>query len=143
MNEFLQTNASSLFATDNYRVPQFSMSTTTTTSTRTLSTVLADYEIHLSPGPVEPPNAQTTTGLSGLSNPPGWPTDHRRVPPHRPVNYGLDPLERMVYNNRFEQGFINTMFFGLRIITVAHRTWKHTVGRWRDDVFRYELGGEH
>lgn len=108
------------------------MSATTTENpiTYTLGTVLADYELHHSEQPqVTPGDASThstSVGSGSISqrpaatpNPPDWPTDHRRVPPYRPVNRNLDLSERVVFQNRAEQAFINSMFFGLRMVTVG------------------------
>ncbi|KAL2203519.1 hypothetical protein CC79DRAFT_1371571 [Sarocladium strictum] len=101
------------------------MATTATTSRQSLGHVLADYEIRLTSSSA----ADHQTSASGDSvlplpeiprnanSPADWPTDHRRVPPYRPINYNLDPTERIVYNNGGERAFITTMFFGLRLIT--------------------------
>jgi hypothetical protein len=40
------------------------------------------------------------------------------MPPYRPVNRNLDRSQIMVYRNTGEQAFINTMFFGIRVVTV-------------------------
>jgi hypothetical protein len=120
------------------------MATTATTSKQSLGHVLADYEIRLTssdaaeqqplvlqdsvlPLPDVPRNA---------NSPRDWPTDHRRVPPYRPINYNLDLTERIVYNNGGERAFITTMFFGLRLITVSET---YRVGRAADLVHHYWL----
>lgn len=95
--------------------------TTINAPSHTLSTILSDYSIHLSSTHQYVSVAQSDTSTPSPlinQNPSSWPTHHRRVPPYRPVNYDLDPAERIVYNSRVEQGFITTMFFGIRIITV-------------------------
>lgn len=95
--------------------------TTTNAPSHTLSTILSDCSIHLSSTHQYVSVAQSDTSTPSPlinQNPSSWPTHHRRVPPYRPVNCDLDPAERIVYNSRVEQGFITTMFFGIRIITV-------------------------
>ncbi|KAM5384545.1 hypothetical protein ACJZ2D_001290 [Fusarium nematophilum] len=120
-----------------------SVTTTRTSTNYSLSPVLSDYELHRSKPPSSSSGRASSEAQSITCNPVGWSTDHRRVPPHRPVNTNLDRSQRMTYNNRGEQAFINTMFFGIRVITVFHRAWRATGGRVSDRVFRYDLGGEH
>ncbi|KAK0384829.1 hypothetical protein NLU13_7307 [Sarocladium strictum] len=126
------------------------MSTTATTSKQALDHVLADYEIRLTgtgaaaQGRISPESVSPLPEVQRDANtPPDWPTDHRRVPPYRPIDHSLDPAERIVYSNGVERAFITTMFFGLRLITATHRTWKYTGGRWRDDLFVCTIGGEY
>ncbi|KAI0406341.1 hypothetical protein F4802DRAFT_111568 [Xylaria palmicola] len=100
------------------------MTTTTTvnTTTRSLSDVLSDYELHISSPPregVDSSNDVDPHQVRGIQNPANWPTNHRRVPPYRPVDYDLDLSQRIVFQNNFERGFINAMFFGLRLVTVS------------------------
>lgn len=101
------------------------MSTTATTSKQALDHVLADYEIRLTgtgaaaQGRISPEAVSPLPEVQRDANtPPDWPTDHRRVPPYRPIDHSLDPAERIVYSNGVERAFITTMFFGLRLITV-------------------------
>jgi hypothetical protein len=89
--------------------------TTTNVASQPLRTVLADYELHKS----EPPAASPVrSSPQGTQNPSDWPQDHRRIPPHRPVNRNLDRSQIMVYRNAGEHAFIQTMFFGIRVVTV-------------------------
>ncbi len=139
------------------------MSSTTTTTTQTvtgypLRAVLADYELHKS----EPRTAaEPSTSQPRAQNPPGWSQNHRAVPAYRPVNTELDRDQIMVYRNNGERAFINTMFFGIQVVTVgyllfgscarwraddgqaAHRTWCATGGKINERWFRYEVGGEY
>ncbi len=91
-------------------------STATTNVAAPLRVVLADYELHKS----EPPaGGKPSSSLQRpTQNPPDWPQDHRRMPPYRPVNRNLDRSQIMVYNNGGEHAFIQTMFFGIRLVTV-------------------------
>ncbi|KAK3899140.1 hypothetical protein C8A05DRAFT_18386 [Staphylotrichum tortipilum] len=123
-----------------------STATTTTTQSVTsypLRAVLADYELHIS----EPRTASAASpGASSqprVQNPPGWSQDHRSVPPYRPINRDLDRDQIMVYQNNVERTFVTTMFFGIRVVTAAHRTWCATGGKINDRLFRYEVGGEY
>jgi hypothetical protein len=95
------------------------MSVTTTENpvTYSLAGTLRDYELHRS----QPEDEQTeelnehpAPANTPSSNPPDWPTDHRRVPPYRPTNTELDHSTRRVYLNNGERAFIQMMFFGLR-----------------------------
>jgi hypothetical protein len=52
-----------------------------------------------------------------VSNPPSWPTDHRDVPPYRPVNRQLDRSTRSAENNVLAL-FITTMLSGCHILAV-------------------------
>ena len=93
--------------------------TTLTTTNPSHSLVLVDYELHRSSPPAtEPHSEQQTVAQRSVSNPLDWPANHRRVPAYRPVNTALDPEERIVFNNRGEQMFIRTMFFGIQVVTV-------------------------
>lgn len=103
-----------------------STSTTVTTTHPSHSLVLVDYELHRSGPPSEnSTQSQYRTEDSRVdeshsaNSPLNWPTDHRRVPAYRPVNTNLDPEERIVFNNRGEQMFIRTMFFGIQVVTVC------------------------
>jgi hypothetical protein len=43
------------------------------------------------------------------------------MPPYRPVNRNLDRSQIMIYQNTGERCFIQTMFFGIRVVTVRPR----------------------
>lgn len=90
---------------------------------RTARNVLADYELHYTRA--EPAAGDAPVSLqdgqhnsSDTSNPPDWPVDYRRVPPHRPINHNLDPNERYVFLNNGERMFVFVMLFGVRINSV-------------------------
>lgn len=101
------------------------MSVTTTQNTVSASVlqVLADYDLHHSgapeqPGQPAPPNERDDLAISS-SNPPGWPTDHRRVPPYRPINCNLDRDVRPGGANFIEAVFIATLLNGVRLNAVC------------------------
>ncbi|KAI0417868.1 hypothetical protein F5X98DRAFT_386696 [Xylaria grammica] len=124
------------------------MSTTTIENpdTQSLGTVLADYKLHYSTVThqnVSDASAVEPQPAPSVRNPPDWPTNHRRVPPYRPINRDLDLSQRIVFQNNVERGFVNTMFFGLRLVTLAHRLWRATGGKINDQYFRYKVGGEY
>lgn len=98
-----------------------------TTSTTTVSTtsrqVLSDYVLYHSGHDVpleQPPRAHSSTvGNSGQHrNPNWWPSDHRRVPDHRPVNRNLDRSQRPNGTNVIETIFIFTMLRGVQLNAV-------------------------
>ncbi|KAL3457406.1 hypothetical protein BJX64DRAFT_19099 [Aspergillus heterothallicus] len=118
------------------------MSTTTTTTTTTNNTlsILADYELHHSGS--ETQNAPSSAVPPFSSQPANWPTNHRRVPPHRPVNRNLDPAERAAGSNVPEYIFIQSMLHGVWLNASVARLWRFTGGRINDRIFRYDVGGE-
>jgi hypothetical protein len=100
------------------------MSVTTTANPihYNLEAVLADYDLHHT-GEVDTslnahpaPNTSTT---QSQQNPSDWPTEHRRVPAYRPINYELDQSERRVYLNGIEQAFVGVMFTGVFLESVS------------------------
>ncbi|KAJ6104932.1 hypothetical protein N7486_003621 [Penicillium sp. IBT 16267x] len=111
------------------------MSTTTTTAT-SLS-VLADYELHHS-------GEERSTSAPALNTPQpaDWPTDHRRVPAYRPANHHLDYNERTAGTSAGEYVFIQVMLHGVWLNAAASRLWRFTGGRVNDKIFHYEIGGE-
>jgi hypothetical protein len=52
-------------------------------------------------------------------NPPNWPNNHRRIPPHRPINRNLDQSQRRVYTSLGERVFLTMMFTGLEVNVVS------------------------
>ncbi|BCS28629.1 uncharacterized protein APUU_70199S [Aspergillus puulaauensis] len=118
------------------------MSRTETTNTTALS-VLADYELHHSG------NSQNTTSPSPSPSPPqqqqpaNWPTNHRRVPPYRPVDRSLSFEERAAGSNVPEFIFIQSMLHGCWLNASVARLWRFTGGRINDRIFHYEIGGEY
>lgn len=98
------------------------MSVTTTANPLTYRTLnfLTDYELHhTSPTGEIDSSLNTHPDPQSESNPADWPTDHRRVPPHRPINFELDQSERRVFLNPVERMFIATMFFGVNMQAVS------------------------
>lgn len=88
--------------------------------------VLQDYDIHLTGDEtVAPPNTdsrppQTTPTAS---NPPGWDTEHRGVPPYRPINREMDLTQRPLGGNPVGDVFVTTMFTGVAINAVSVFDW--------------------
>lgn len=100
-----------------------SSATTTQTQTRTRQTVLRDYELHHSTSSPRTTQSSQPAPAAGdqvtSRNPPEWPTAHRRVPPHRPINRDRDQSEIRVYTSPAEQVFVGTMFTGVFIYAVS------------------------
>ncbi|KAF2500890.1 hypothetical protein BU16DRAFT_453388 [Lophium mytilinum] len=135
------------------------MSTTTTTDTTryAVHSYLADYELHHSdhpstsaPRPNSHPDPRqlgssasphTTAELVQL-NPPQWPSNHRRIPPYRPINRALDQSQRKVFLSTGERIFLFVMFTGLQVNVDINRLWNATGGRLAQSVFQYKIGGE-
>lgn len=97
-----------------------SVTTTTDSARYQIHSHLVDYELHHSgtSGPAPPPEAHplpSTVDQQGLNarNPESWPTDHRRIPPYRPINRELDMSQRRVYTSVPERIFIELMFTGV------------------------------
>jgi hypothetical protein len=81
-----------------------------------LQGVLSDYTIHLTGhDPVSEASESTT---STISNPPNWPTDHRRVPNYRPVDRNRDAESRPNATG-FERVFLTIMFTGVVMNAVS------------------------
>ena len=90
--------------------------TSTTTKTRTVGTVLRDYEIHHSPAPIAPSRERETD--QEVDSPP-WETTYRRVPPYQPVDTNRDQSQIRVYTSGVERVFIATMFTGVFLNAVG------------------------
>lgn len=99
-------------------------------------------------------------------NPPDWPTNYRRVPPHRPVNRHLDPAERPNGASTGEYVFVNVMLNGVRLNSVSlsklnehdfcHQqkltpcnnlklfvtSYERTLGKFYPSLTRYRIGSE-
>lgn len=83
--------------------------------------VLQDYDIHLTgDGTVATPQPTPTA-----ANPPGWDTQHRGVPPYRPINRDLDRTQRPVGGNPVGDVFVTTMFTGVLFNTVSDERSVH------------------
>lgn len=82
--------------------------------------VLQDYDIHLTGGEtVAPPNSdRSPRPTPEAANPPGWDTQHRGVPPYRPINTRLDLTQRPLGGNPVGDVFVTTMFTGVFINAV-------------------------
>ena len=97
------------------------MSTTTITRQQTTPAHLADYEVHHSD--TSSPARSASSSISSQDaphNPPNWPTDHRRIPPHRPIN--IDPAheaECRQYTSNAEHVFVVVMFTGVAQVAVC------------------------
>jgi len=103
------------------------MSVTTTSNplTQTLLHALTDYDLHHSgdpDNPQRPADLNTSPSATTLTqqNPAWWPSDHRRIPPHRPINRELDRELRPGGTNVVEQVFIFTMLRGVQVKAVSH-----------------------
>lgn len=96
-----------------------------TTSDNPLTTtidrqVLQDYDIHLTGDDetVAPPNTDNQPPLA--SNPPGWATEHRGVPPYRPINTRLDRSQRPWGASPVTTAFVYTMMHGVWLVGVSY-----------------------
>ncbi|KAJ9604712.1 hypothetical protein H2200_010826 [Cladophialophora chaetospira] len=123
------------------------MSVTTTANpvTATVLQALTDYDIHHSGNPENPRTPEAPNPHSDLSatveNPPNWDTEHRRVPPHRPIQDLRGP-ERPNGVNPIEVAFIANMFLGVRLMAGIDSVWRATGGRLNSKYFVYKVGGE-
>ncbi|KAL4861438.1 hypothetical protein BDV12DRAFT_180289 [Aspergillus spectabilis] len=115
------------------------MATTTQTATgASLEETLADYAIHVSrPVSINPPSSHGQP----LPAPLNWPSDHRRIPPPRPVNTNLD-LSTRATRNAAEAIFVFMMLNGCYINASAAWLWRRTGERITDKFWRYRIGGE-
>ncbi|KAF2192021.1 hypothetical protein K469DRAFT_735822 [Zopfia rhizophila CBS 207.26] len=111
-----------------------SVTTTANPTTYNLQTVLADYELHHSE------EHSSARDHLEIHNPSEWPTNHRRIPPYRPVNTELDQTQRRVYLNGVERAFVAVMFTGVFVNANLARLWRKTGGRIWD--IGYRIGGE-
>ncbi|EON67981.1 hypothetical protein W97_07127 [Coniosporium apollinis CBS 100218] len=126
-----------------------SVTTTTDSARYQIHSHLVDYELHHSgtSGPAPPPEAHpvpSTVDQQGLNarNPESWPTDHRRIPPYRPINRELDMSQRRVYTSVPERIFIEVMFTGVATNASVSQIWAATGGKLVPSWFRYKIGGE-
>ena len=84
--------------------------------------VLEDYKIHLTgsePGAASTSNASTGQTTQTPSNPANWPSDRRRMPDYRPIEYGRIVEERPGGTILPERIFITIMFTGVAINAVS------------------------
>lgn len=77
--------------------------------------VLSDYDVHLTGHEtVAPPNSDSRPQQTPeVANPPDWDTEHRGVPPYRPINRDLDLTQRPLGGNPVGDVFVTTMFTGV------------------------------
>ncbi|OQE25945.1 hypothetical protein PENFLA_c007G09027 [Penicillium flavigenum] len=133
----------------------FSSASTSTTATATsirtsrlrVRGYPADYDVYesnvaASSSPSQQVGTEAAAGETRAHNPPGWPDDYRRIPPHRPINRHLDQSQRRVYTSLGERAFLTVMFTGLEMNVIANRLWKVTGQRLSENLFTYKLGGE-
>lgn len=64
-------------------------------------------------------STSTSTSTSTSQNPASWPTDHHRIPNHRPINRDLNLDERPRGSNGIEQTFLLVMFTGVALNAVS------------------------
>ena len=81
-----------------------------------LQGVLEDYKIHLTG---DHPSSEQSEAPTAVTNPPGWPKDHRRVPDYRPVDKNRDVDGRPNGDNAFEKVFLTIMFTGVVMNAVS------------------------
>jgi len=106
------------------QVASTTMSVTTTANpvSGAVLQALADYDLHHSGNPEEPktpesPNPRSDSSRS-VETPENWDTEHRRVPPYRPVDPSRLNPERPGGTNAVETVFIFTMLQGVGLISV-------------------------
>lgn len=99
------------------------MSVTTTANpvSATVLQALTDYDLHHSgipesPIAPSPPNQQPSVHAETPEN---WDTEHRRVPPYRPVDRSLRGPERPDGVNAIETTFIYLMLNGVGVVSVT------------------------
>jgi hypothetical protein len=87
-----------------------------------LEGVLSDYTIHLTGyDPTSGEGSQRTANT--ISNPPNWPTDHRRIPNYRPIDRNRD-AEGRPNAAGFERAFLTIMFSGVVMNAVSEHPFK-------------------
>ncbi|KAJ5819417.1 hypothetical protein N7474_005008 [Penicillium riverlandense] len=84
----------------------------------TVTQILTDYEIHHSTLRPEPSDRNRAHDTSSPA-PNNWPSEHRRIPPHRPINTNLDYSERGARNTA-EAVFAFMMLNGCHINAVSN-----------------------
>lgn len=84
-------------------------------TTTQLNDVLSDYTIRLTGD--NPSSSQEPTS-NAISNPPNWPTAHRRIPNFRPIDRNRDAESRPNATG-FERVFLTIMFSGVVLNAVS------------------------
>lgn len=102
---------------------KMSVTTVANPVTSTVLQALTDYDLHHSGDPERPKTPESPNTRSGVAgqteNPDDWDTEHRRVPPYRPIDPNLRGPERPGGTNPIETTFISTMFLGVRLVGVS------------------------
>ncbi|KAK3940756.1 hypothetical protein QBC46DRAFT_449280 [Diplogelasinospora grovesii] len=122
----------------------------TTTGTTTQQDYLRDYNIRLTGGEsipqlqeqVEQSLRTQPSSQPPIENPLGWDTEHRQVPPYRPVNTELDRDQRPWGSNGVESAFVFTMLHGVWLKATVNWLWRKTGGKVDDRIFTTKIGGE-
>ncbi|KAF8865708.1 hypothetical protein BDZ45DRAFT_668620 [Acephala macrosclerotiorum] len=114
----------------------------TTVTTRQLNEVLEDYKIHLTGYDANGESSSTRDTPRTVSNPPNWPTDHRRVPDYRPTDRNRDAEGRPNGSVLPERIFLTLMFTGVVANATSAKIWGATAGPYFPRLFRYAIGGE-
>ncbi|WWD19952.1 hypothetical protein CI109_104425 [Kwoniella shandongensis] len=73
-------------------------------------------------------------------NPPDWP-HLRGMPRYTPFEQNINRADRPLGKNGGELTFLILMLSGVQIVGTGNRIWRSTVGRVKDDVFQYKIGG--
>ena len=108
-----------------FNLHQFIMSRIATATE--LQGVLEDYKIHLTG---DNPSSEQSEAPTEITNPPGWPTDHRRVPNYRPVEKNRDAEGRPNGEGAFERGFLTIMFTGVVMNAVSDNSTRKVENKW-------------
>lgn len=92
-----------------------------------LQGVLEDYKIHLTG---DNPSSEQSEAPTAITNPPGWPTDHRRVPNYRRVDKNRDVEGRPNGGSAFERVFLTIMFTGVVMNAVSDNSNRKVENKW-------------
>jgi hypothetical protein len=102
-------------------------------TTTELQGVLEDYTIHLTG---DNPISEQSGAPIAVTNPPGWPTDHRRVPDYRPVDKTRDTEGRPNGEGAFEKVFLTIMFTGVVMNAVSDKCLEKGGNKWLTITYR-------
>ncbi|KAK0741127.1 hypothetical protein B0T18DRAFT_432302 [Schizothecium vesticola] len=95
-----------------------------------------------SPSPSSSPEYPSPERQQHTTNPPGWESSYRQVPPHRCVNRNLDAESRPWGAHGAQSPVIFAMMHGVWLKSSVAWLWRKTGGRVNDGVFRTTVGGE-
>ncbi|WWC64312.1 uncharacterized protein I303_106922 [Kwoniella dejecticola CBS 10117] len=73
-------------------------------------------------------------------DPPHWPR-MRGMPSYIPYEANIDFSERPLGKNNVEFGFVVFMLSGVLMVGTINGMWRNTLGRFKDDIFQYKIGG--